>query len=359
LRNSRQVRILVLALFIVGCPPAFAPVDWKVHAAPDFGAGDVWLDQGMPAPHHISGFRGHVVLIDFWEFTCINCIRDFAILKRWYTKYRPYGFEVVGVHFGEFAIGFKVDNVRTAAQRFRLPWPIVADQNGETWKAYAANGWPNRYLLNPQGEIVMKVEGERNNLEMETKIRELLAVAHPEVMNVSLDADEDGFKAECGTPTQETFLGELYGRSAVDDIAGHHTGDEADFLPPHSPPDGGVMLAGRWRIEHDGVTSEGHGASAEIRYHARSLYAVLDAPAGKKVRIDLFEDGSPLPKDNSGADVQFDSKGAYMEVDGAHMYYIVRSPNFSAHLLGLQSEGSGVILHSFSYGNNCQLEDRP
>ena len=348
-----------MALFIVGCSPAFAPVDWKIYAAPDFGAGDVWLDQGTTTPHHISGYRGHVVLIDFWEFTCINCIRDFAILKVWYTKYRPYGFEVVGVHFGEFAIGFKVDNVRTAAQRFRLPWPIVADQNGETWKAYAANGWPNRYLLNPQGEIVMKVEGERNNLEMETKIRELLAVAHPEVMNVSLDADEDGFKAECGTPTQETFLGELYGRSAVDDIAGHRTGEEADFLPPHSPPDGGVMLAGRWRIEHDGVTSEGHGASAEIRYHARSLYAVLDAPAGKKVRIDLFEDGSPLPKDNSGADVQIDSKGAYMEVDGAHMYYIVRSPNLSAHLLGLQSEGSGVILHSFSYGNNCQLEDRP
>jgi hypothetical protein len=145
----------------------------------------------------------------------------------------------------------------------------------------------------------------------------------------------------------------------VDDIAGHHTGEEADFLPPHSPPDGGVMLAGRWRIEHDGVTSGGHGASAEIRYHARSVYAVLDAPAGKKVRVDLFEDGSPLPKDNSGADVQFDSKGAYMEVDGAHMYYIVRSPNFSAHLLGLQSEGSGVTLHSFSYGNNCQLEDQP
>jgi thiol-disulfide isomerase/thioredoxin len=245
LRPSPQFWGFVLVWLIVGGAPAFAQIDHKVNLAPDFATGDVWLDLGMPAPHHISGYRGHVVLIDFWEFSCINCIRDFAVLKRWYTKYRPYGFEVVGVHFGEFAIGFKVENVRAAAERFQMPWPVVADQNGETWKAYAADGWPNRYLLNAQGEIVMKVEGERNNLEMETRLRELLAVDHPEVMKIALDADEDTFKPECGTPTPETFVGELYGRSAVDDIAGHHTGEEVDFLPPHSPPDGGVMLAGR------------------------------------------------------------------------------------------------------------------
>ena len=132
-------------------------------------------------PHHISGYRGQVVLIDFWEYTCINCIRDFGVLKRWYRKYHPYGFEIIGVHYGEFNIGFNVDNVSAAAKQYQLPWPVVADQKGTTWKAYNARGWPDRYLVDSQGNIVMEVFGEGNNREMETKIRDLLAVAHPEV----------------------------------------------------------------------------------------------------------------------------------------------------------------------------------
>ncbi len=193
--------VLLLWLCIALVPlPAAAQVDLKVKPAPDFGAGDVWLDQGAPVPHHISDYRGHVVLIDFWEYTCINCIRDFGVVKRWYTKYHPYGFDVIGVHFGEFNIGFKVDNVRAAAQRYRLPWPVVADQEGTTWKAYASDGWPNRYLIDQQGNIVMKIFGEGHDREMETKIRELLAAAHPEVLKIPLDPEEDETGQSAASP---------------------------------------------------------------------------------------------------------------------------------------------------------------
>lgn len=357
-RPLRAVMAALLLLSLCGVT-ARGQVDEKVHPAPDFGAGVVWLDQGAPAPHHISGYRGHVVLIDFWEYTCINCIRDFAVIKRWYTKYHQYGFDVIGVHYGEFNIGFNVNNVRDAAQRFRLPWPIVADQEGTTWKAYASQGWPNRYLIDAKGQIVMQIFGEGNNRVMETKIRDLLAGEHPEVMKIDLDSDENEFRAECGSVTQETYLGELYGRSAIEDMGGHHEGDVVDFLPPHSPPDGGVMLVGRWRVEKDGVTAEGHGAAAELRYHARSLYAVLSLDHAKEARVNLFMDGSPLPKDNAGEDVKFDAKGAYVEVTEGRMYYLVRSPELGGHMLALQPEGSGFTLHSFTFGNNCQLGDRP
>jgi thiol-disulfide isomerase/thioredoxin len=359
-QKGKPRRVLAASLLLFLCIGALAlgQVDRKVRPAPDFGAGGVWLDEGAPAPHHISDYRGRVVLIDFWEYTCINCIRDFGVVKRWYGKYHQYGFDVIGVHYGEFDIGFDVNNVRAAAQRFRLPWPVVADQNGTTWKAYAADGWPDRYLVDQQGSIVMKVFGEGNNREMETKLRELLAVAHPEVMKVDLDPDENDFKPECGTPTQETFAGEIYGRSAIEDMAGHHAGDVADFLPPHSPPDGGVMLVGRWRVERDGVTSEDH-AAAELRYHARSLYAVLSLMQAKQLRVNLFQDGSPLPKESAGTDVKFDAKGPYVEVADGRMYYLVRSGAFSAHLISLQPEGPGPTLHSFTYGNNCQLADNP
>jgi thiol-disulfide isomerase/thioredoxin len=339
------------------------PIDLKVRPAPDFAADATWLDQGSPAPHHISGYHGRVLLIDFWEYTCINCIRDFGVVKHWYSKYHEYGLDVVGVHYGEFAIGFNVDNVRAAAQRFRLPWPVVADQKGSTWKAFASDGWPNRYLVDPQGNIVMKVFGESGNRELESKIRELLAAVHPEmaqeITKIALDPDENAFKPECGATTQETFIGEIYGRSAVEDMAGHHAGDEADFQPPHSPPDGGVMLVGRWRVERDGVFSDGHGAAAELRYHARSLYAVLSLKNDRPIRVNLFQDGSPLPKDGAGADVKFDSKDAYVDVTDSRMYYLVRSPAFSAHLISMQPESPGLGLNSFTFGNNCQLADAP
>ena len=359
--RTKSARFSVAVLFLSLCfaSLAAAQVDRKEYPAPDFGAGSVWLDQGAPVPHHIAEYRGHVVLIDFWEYTCINCIRDFGVVKRWYVKYHPYGFEVIGVHDGEFNIGFDANNVRAAAQRFRLPWPVVADQSHTTWKAYAVEGWPDRFLVDPKGTVVMKVFGEGNNGLMEAKLRELLAIAHPEVMKVELDPDENEFRPECGATTQETFVGELYGRSAVEDMAGHHVGDEADFQPPHSPPDGGVMLVGRWQVEHDGVTSEGHGAAAELRYHGRSMYAVLSLRGTKQVRVNLFQDGNPLPKEGAGADVKFDAKGAYVEVTEPRMYYLVRSPALTAHLVALQPEGSGLTLHSFTYGNNCQLADNP
>ncbi len=161
-----KVALLLLGMSLV---MSADQVEVKVRPAPDFGNGDVWLDQGAPVPHHISGYRGHVVLIDFWEYTCINCIRDFAVVKRWYGKYHPYGFDVIGVHYCEFNIGFDVDNVKAAAQEFRLPWPIVADQKGTTWKAYGAQGWPDRFLVDAQGDIVMQVFGEGHNREMKKR----------------------------------------------------------------------------------------------------------------------------------------------------------------------------------------------
>ncbi len=339
--------------------PALGQVDQTVHRAPDFGSGVVWLDEGAPVPHRISDYKGKVVLIDFWEFTCINCIRDFGVVKRWYGKYHADGLEVIGVHYGEFNIGFDVNNVRAAAKRFRLPWPVVVDQDGTTWKAYESDGWPNRYLIDQKGNIVMKVFGEGNNRVMESKIHDLLAADHPAVAKIDLDPDENEFTPQCGVPTQETFVGEIYGRSAVEDMTSHKVGDVTDFLPPHSPPDGGVMLVGRWRVEKDGMTTQARAAAAEVRYHARTLYAVMSLHETKQVRVDLFQDGVSLPKESAGADVKFDAKGAYVDVTEGRMYYLLRSPAFGGHLVSLQADGPGLTLHSFTYGNNCQTADNP
>lgn len=349
------MRATVLSLLsILVAASAFA----QTAKAPDFSSDAVWIDTGASGPkvpHSIEGYRGHVLLVDFWEYTCINCIRDFAVLKSWYAKYHPYGFDIVGVHYGEFAIGFSVANVRQAAKRFRLPWPIVADMHGSIWNAYHSDVWPNRYLIGPNGDIVLHVEGETGNRALEEKIRQLLEVSHPEVRKIPLDPPEDTYAPQCGIPTEETYVGDWFGRGALENSQGYHDGSIVDFRPARNPNDGGVVLSGKWRTNHDGVTSDSTRGSAELRYHARSVYSVLSLEDSKKsVRVYLLQDGKPVPKSDAGVDVRFDSEGSYIDVVEPRMYYLIKNSTFGSHLLKLQPAAPGLTVHSFTYGNNCQ-----
>ncbi len=323
--------------------------------APDFSSG-VWLDNGHKVPHSIKGYRGRVLLVDFWEYTCINCIRDFAVLRRWYAKYHPFGLEIVGVHFGEFTIGHKVDNVRRAVERYRLPWPVVVDADGAIWNAYQSNEWPNRYLVDPQGQLVLHVAGEGDNQKIENKIRELLRPGNPEVANIPLDPDEDTFAPQCGRTTDETYLGDWYGHGALENPQGYWDGFVTNFEATQEPHDGRVVLAGKWRTDHDGVTSaDKQGGKASLRYHARSVYAVMSVENPKNpVRLYLLQDGKPLARSDAGKDVQFDSRGSYIEASEPRMYDLVQNPSFGSHLLLLDAQGRGFTLHSFTYGNDCQ-----
>jgi thiol-disulfide isomerase/thioredoxin len=343
--------ILALALLAV---PGFA----DLHKAPDFSFDAVWIDNGKDVPHSIMNYRGHVLLIDFWEYTCINCIRDFAVLKRWYAKYHSDGFDVIGVHYGEFAIGFSVANVRQAAKEYGLPWPVIADIHGSIWNAYDSDVWPNRYLIDQNGNIVMHVEGEGNSRPMEEKIRALLAPTHPDIKTIAIDPPDDTFTPQCGIPTQETYVGNWFGRGALEDPQGYSEGDVINFKDAKEPNDGGVVLNGKWETGHDGVTSAGgkKPVEAELRYHARAVYSVLSLDNSKKsVRVYIRQDGKALDHDNAGKDVQLDSNGSYIDVSEPRMYYVVLNPAFAPHLLLLEPQDSGLTLHSFTYGNNCQL----
>jgi glutathione peroxidase-family protein len=333
----------------------------KIEKAPNFTPDAKWVDTGdagKNVPHSIKGYRGHVLLIDFWEFTCINCIRDFSALKRWYSKYHTYGFDIVGVHYGEFAIGFSADNVRDAARRFQLPWPVVADLHGSIWNAYHSNVWPNRFLINQDGNIVFHVEGEGKNRPMEMKIRELLAAAHPEVNQLPLDPPEDTFSASCGVCTDETYVGDWFGRGAIANPKGYNNdGSATDFHPEGEPADGKVALSGRWVTQQDGVTSDDKHGIAQLRYHARAVYAVLSVADPKKpVRIYLLQDGKPVSQNEGGVDLHFDQQGSYIDVSSPRMYYLVKNATFGAHLLSLEPQQTGFVLHSFTYGNDCQQD---
>jgi thiol-disulfide isomerase/thioredoxin len=354
------VRALAVLLLLAVNSQADQKKDRKDEKAPNFSSDAEWVDTGAGSniPHSIKGYRGHVLLIDFWEYTCINCIREFTSLKRWYSKYHSYGFDIIGVHYGEFAIAFKANNVRDAAKRFQLPWPVVADTHGSIWNAYHSDVWPNRFLIDQEGAIVFHVEGEGNNRPMEEKIRELLAPTHPEIAKLPLDPPEDTFAPSCGVCTDETYVGDWFGRGAIANPKGYdNKGTVSTFRAEGAPSDGKVMLSGKWITEQDGVTSADKLSTAQLRYHARSVYAVLSVADPKKpVRVYLLQDGKPVDQSEFGVDVHADSQGSYVEVGTPRMYYLLKNTAFGSHLLSLQPDRADFVLHSFTYGNDCQQD---
>jgi thiol-disulfide isomerase/thioredoxin len=347
----KQTLALLITIILV------ASILASPEKAPDFASDAVWIDAGDKAPRSIKGYRGRVLLVDFWEYTCINCIRDFAVVKRWYQKYHPYGFDVVGVHYGEFPMGFSAENVREAAKRFQFPWPVVADLNGSIWNAYRAKAWPTRYLIDPNGEIVMQVEGEVNNDVIEANIRIMLSATRPEVKTIPPDQPDNASAPQCGATTDEMYVGNWRGsgRGAVENSQGYHDGVDTNFRADREPNDGRVMLSGKWRTDKDGVISAGKQVTAATRYHARSVYAVLSVQNPKKtVRLSLMQDGKPLSQDEAGVDVQFDSQGSYIEVSQPRMYYLVKNRELGSHLLALEAQDKNLALHTLTFGNNCQ-----
>jgi thiol-disulfide isomerase/thioredoxin len=361
-----SLSILIASIFLAVSAPA-QDKDQKPQKAPNFSADAQWIDAGVASknvPHSIKGYRGHVLLIDFWEYTCINCIRDFSVLKRWYSKYHAYGFDIVGVHYGEFSIGFSANNVRDAARQYALPWPVVADLHGTIWNAYHSDSWPNRYLVDQNSDIVLHIEGEGNNESMEKKIRELLAPTHPEINQLPLDPPENTFAPSCGVPTQETYVGDWFGRGAIANPRGYNNnGEPTNFHAEAPPADGKVAFSGRWTTSQDGVTSaftskdKEKSGSAQLRYHARSVYAVLSLANEKKsVRVYVLQDGKPLAQSEAGVDVKLDTQGSYIDVNSARMYYLVKNSAFGSHLLELQPQSADFVLHSFTYGNDCQQD---
>jgi thiol-disulfide isomerase/thioredoxin len=355
----RAFTYIVILSFLTA--PLVRATNETVIKAPDFTSDAQWIDTGVAGkktPHSIKGYRGHVLLVDFWEYTCINCIRDFRILKRWYAKYQADGFDIVGVHYGEFAMGYNAGNVREAAKRFQLPWPVVADLHGSMWREYHSDVWPNRYLIDQDGDIVLHIEGEGNDRPMEEKIRELLAKSHPDVNQIPIDPPENTFAASCGIPTDETYVGDWFGRGSIANSKQYkNDAGVTNFHSEGAPGDGKVMLSGKWITQQDGVTSADRHGETQLRYHARSVYAVLSVANPKKpVRVYVLQDGKPLDSSDAGVDIHFDSTGSYLEVSGPRMYYMVKNPAFGSHLLVLEPQSADFALHSFTYGNDCQQD---
>ena len=308
--------------------------------APDFTGTQQWFNTPGDRPLSLRDLRGRVVLVDFWTYTCINCIRTLPYLKAWDERYRDRGLTIVGVHTPEFPFEREAGNVAAAIDQNGIRYPVVQDNEYGTWNAYGNQYWPAKYLIDAKGRVRYVHFGEGEYEETEGAIRELLAEAgrRPGAARARARAET----ASLLVTTPESYLGSARADRFVNGpiVPGSH-----DFAFPASglAPDS-LAYGGRWRIAPDGATAVAR-ARLDLDFGARRVFLVLGSEGGGPRRVRLLLDGKPLPPRLAGADVE----GGVATVREERLYRLVELPRAGHHVLTLRFE-PGISGYAFTFG---------
>jgi len=306
--------------------------------APEFVDNQKWFNTPGGKALSLRSLRGRVVLVDFWTYSCINCLRTLPYLTAWDKTYRRDGLTIVGIHSPEFPFEKDASNVEEAIERNGIHYPVAQDNDLATWTAYANQYWPAEYFIDARGRVRFTHFGEGEYGEKEQIIRELLAEAGRPV--AKHDSGAHGIEASRGVTTPETYLGaaraERFTNPALS--PGTHA-----FGKPPAPGPNEFAYGGRWRVTLESATA-GRGASLGLNFGARRVYVVLGSPGGPG-RVRVLLDGKPIPAELAGSDVH----GGSVDVTAQRLYNVVDLPAVGHHVLGLEPE-AGVMAYSFTFG---------
>jgi thiol-disulfide isomerase/thioredoxin len=321
-------------------------VEKNTVRAPEIGR--VWFNS---APLSMRQLRGRVVLVDFWDYTCVNCIRTLPYIKEWYKRYQDKGLTVIGVHSPEFLFARYESNVQRGIEEFGLTYPIVVDSEMEIWQAFANKYWPSKYLIDGEGYLRYAHFGEGNYRETEETIQELLReidpnVVLPRVMDEVRDTDRAG--AVCYQPSPELYLGHRRGRMGT---AGEFVEDQtADYSHAGEMREGYFYAQGRWTATGDHLESAGEAeARISMRYSAAGVNLVMASFNREPREVEVRQDGKPLDAAVATADVHFRDGRSYVKVVRPRMYSLLDNKTFGTHTLELIARQPEVALFAFTF----------
>jgi cytochrome c biogenesis protein CcdA/thiol-disulfide isomerase/thioredoxin len=307
-----------------GSSTAIAATNGGLPRAPDFQGIKLWLNTPDGQPVAIADLRGKVVLVDFWTYSCINCLRTLPHLKAWDRTYRKAGLTIVGVHSPEFAFKRVPDNVRSAVRRLDLRYPVALDNDFATWRAYSNDYWPSKYLIDKTGRIRYEHYGEGQYRETENVIRRLLG----EKVKARATVVADQTPGDITTP--ESYLG--YARIANlanGNQLAYDTPSEYSF-PERSLAANELAYSGGWKVEPARIVA-GRDARLRLHYQANDIFLVL----GGHGSVTALVDGRRV---------------RVVQVAGApRLYTIARFPKLSRGLLELRFS-SGLQGYAFTFG---------
>jgi cytochrome c biogenesis protein CcdA/thiol-disulfide isomerase/thioredoxin len=307
-----------------------------------------WLNS---PPLTTEGLRGKVVLIDFWTYSCVNCLRTLPYVRAWYDKYKDQGLVVIGVHAPEFAFEKDIGNVRRAVKDLKVDYPVAIDNDYAIWRAFDNQYWPAHYFIDAQGRIRHHQFGEGEYAESEAIIQQLLAeagAAHVAAGVVQPDAGGVAMAAASGdVQSPETYIG--YERAENFASLGSATHDrEHDYAIPPQLSTNQWGLAGPWTIGDEKATLARPGGRIAFRFHARDLNLVLGPGAtGRAVKYKVTIDGK-TPGEDHGVDTTADGSG---EVTEQHLYQLLRvKGEITDRTFEIEFLDPGVEAFAFTFG---------
>ena len=286
-------------------------------AAPPIVADGAWINS---QPLELSQLHGKVVLIDFWTYSCINCLRTLPHLKSWYAAYHAKGLDIIGVHTPEFAFEHVTSNVRAAVKRLGIPYPVVQDNKYRTWDGYANQYWPAEYLIDQNGDVRYTSFGEGDYDKTQNAIRDLLADKGAKAKSVA-----NLTPTEFQTP--ESYLG--YARLQRYSGSPLQANHEASYTFAKSLPLNSLSYAGRWTIGGENILA-GQGARLRLHFQADDIYIVL----GGRGTVQALIDGKPTTT---------------LKVDSYRLYTVLAGKTSRDGLLELRFS-PGVRAYSFTFG---------
>lgn len=358
------VLLTAFSLLGRGAAPAQAapsPDDEIRVEAPPLAEGLKWLNS---QPLTMEQLKGKVVLIDFWEYTCVNCIRTLPYLKSWHQKYKDKGLVILGVHTPEFQFAKLEANVTQSAKKFGLEYPIIIDSDYTVWRSYSNRYWPAKYLIDKNGFVRYYHFGEGAYGATEAKIQKMLREIDPKVELPEITApirgsDKPG--AVCYPVTPELYLGFERGghEGTLANKEGYQPGKTVTYKDPGKWEDGLIYVQGQWKNSPEALISARKIPDARdyigIRYHALEVNSVIKPEWGVPVRIYVQHDGKPVSKADKGTDIRYDEKGrSYLLVDEPRMYNIIKNAKFAQRTLKLSTAEPGMGIYSFTFVS-CEL----
>lgn len=318
----------------VGKPAAYLS---DLGEAPDFTGITEWLNSNALT---IESLRGKVVLIDFWTYSCINCVRTLPHVTRWYETYKSKNFVVIGVHTPEFAFEKNVNNVKNALQQFKINYPVALDNDYGTWKAYKNRFWPAKYLIDAKGRLRYSHFGEGSYQETENAIRALIKESG-NALDINPVATVDL------TPQHKRTLETYLGSQRIERLVSYEdfTGEPQIFTRPKDLARDTFAYEGTWDVRPQ-YAKAFKGSNLEFNFTASKVFLVISpGTIGNQIKVTL--DGKVVDQSNAGVDVN----NGIMTLDQERLYHLIDlKGKVGNHLLRLEFEQDGIAVYAFTFG---------
>ena len=306
-------------------------------------------------PISFDDLKDKVVLVDFWTYSCINCIRTIPHLNEWYDKYSDKGLVIVGIHTPEFEFEKNPENVKSAVQKFGIKYPVLQDNDKETWNEYENRYWPRKYVVDDEGYIRYDHIGEGAYQETEKVIQALLTerAAHLGIKNINLNSSEsidNSSKFEyrdinfSKIQSPELYFGYEFARTPLGNNEGFKPDQSVHYILPENiaiKPNM-IYLEGKWKNNLDNMELQSNNGSIILKYNSKSVNIV----AGGNGNFTVKQDGN-LIKNDLSKDSSTDGK---FMIDDKRLYNLVTNKDYREHTIEIDVKGEGFQIYTFTFG---------